>query len=232
MESSAEVVISPAFALGVLPLPSRCPRHRWNALQVAIGPFFFSPASEMIGRAPMLKIGCTLFLVLNLACAFTRTHFQFGALRFCSGIFAGAPVGLSQVILAELWGTKRGRPLCLISLATVIGPCMGTMIGNGPEATAIVSIFNHWNIPLIFLCLILRSIDQVVWLWRKWRGKTPFGSPVPLDFSRCSWRRLLFQRVSTVLMKTLNRTLFQKGFWSHLFSVDSILKLSAKADWA
>ncbi|KAG0147504.1 hypothetical protein CROQUDRAFT_698735 [Cronartium quercuum f. sp. fusiforme G11] len=98
-------------------------------LGVAIGPFFFSPASEVHGRVPIFRIGCTFFLIFNLACAFSRTHIQFGALRFCSGFFAGAPLGLCHVVLENLWGKKRGRALCLISLATVIGPCTGTMIG-------------------------------------------------------------------------------------------------------
>lgn len=63
-------------------------------------------------------------------CGFTRTHLQLGVLRFWAGIAASAPLGLSQVVIAEMWGTQRGRPLCLLSLAGIIGPCIGSIIGE------------------------------------------------------------------------------------------------------
>ncbi|EGF98932.1 uncharacterized protein MELLADRAFT_94985 [Melampsora larici-populina 98AG31] len=94
-----------------------------------LGAFFFAPASEVYGRAPMIRLGCGLFLVFNFACGFARTHCQLASMRLFCGIFAGAPTGLSQVVLAEIWGKKRGRPLSLCSLAPTIGPCIGTMIG-------------------------------------------------------------------------------------------------------
>ncbi|KAG0147956.1 hypothetical protein CROQUDRAFT_42184, partial [Cronartium quercuum f. sp. fusiforme G11] len=94
-----------------------------------LGPFIFSPASEVFGRAPMFRIGATLFLVFNLACGFSRTHYQLGLFRFIAGFFAGAPLSLSFSVLAEMWGDRRGKPLCLNILATLVGPCTGAAIG-------------------------------------------------------------------------------------------------------
>ncbi|KAH9814047.1 major facilitator superfamily domain-containing protein [Melampsora americana] len=93
------------------------------------GAFFFAPPSEIYGRAPMMRLGCGFFVVFNFGCGFARTHCQLAFMRLFCGIFAGAPMGLSQVILAEIWGKQRGRPLCLCSLAATVGPCIGTILG-------------------------------------------------------------------------------------------------------
>ncbi|KAG0147957.1 hypothetical protein CROQUDRAFT_696135, partial [Cronartium quercuum f. sp. fusiforme G11] len=94
-----------------------------------LGPFLFSPTSEVYGRSLIFRIGCTLFLLFNLACGFSRTHLHLGVFRLCAGFFAGGPLGISQAVLAEMWGDERGRPMGLNSLAAVAGPCMGTAIG-------------------------------------------------------------------------------------------------------
>ncbi|CAH7690886.1 major facilitator superfamily domain-containing protein, partial [Phakopsora pachyrhizi] len=89
------------------------------------------PFSKLVGRFLALRISYGAFIIINAACGFTHTQKQMMILRTFAGIFLAAPVSLGPIILGELWGAKyRGRPLALNSLAIVVGPAIGRVLGQ------------------------------------------------------------------------------------------------------
>jgi MFS family permease len=50
-------------------------------LASAVGPLVISPLSEVFGRRPTVHVTCGVFLVFNLACAFSKNGAQLLAFR-------------------------------------------------------------------------------------------------------------------------------------------------------
>lgn len=84
-----------------------------NARDVAVGPLFLGPLSEVYGRTVIIQASNIFFLgrlallfagtisnyidlVWNLACGFARNKSEFIAFRFLSGVGGSAPLAVSS----------------------------------------------------------------------------------------------------------------------------------------
>lgn len=63
-------------------------------LGFAFGPLFISPVSEILGRTRVLQSFNLGYLIFNTACGASRTTSQVLILRFLSGLFGSASVGV------------------------------------------------------------------------------------------------------------------------------------------
>lgn len=72
-------------------------------LGFAFGPLIASPLSETYGRVRVVQSWNFLYIVFNTACGTSNTTAAIIILRFLSGVFASATLGVSQTIslLAE-----------------------------------------------------------------------------------------------------------------------------------
>lgn len=68
-------------------------------LGFAFGPLFISPLSEIFGRTRVLQIFNMGYLAFNTACGASQTGPQILILRFLSGIFGSASVGVSVLLV-------------------------------------------------------------------------------------------------------------------------------------
>ena len=64
-------------------------------LGYGIGPLFISPLSEIFGRTRVLQLFNGIAIAMNTGCGFSQTKYQIIILRFLSGLFASASVGVS-----------------------------------------------------------------------------------------------------------------------------------------
>jgi len=71
-------------------------------LGFGIGPLFTSPLSEIFGRTRVLQLFNAMYLVFNTGCGFARTKDQLIVLRFLSGLFGSASVGVSEPLIVSI----------------------------------------------------------------------------------------------------------------------------------
>lgn len=64
-------------------------------LGFAIGPLFFAPLSEMLGRNPILRFAFGLFVISNIGCALAPNIETLLFFRFLGGVL-GAPTGMKS----------------------------------------------------------------------------------------------------------------------------------------
>lgn len=100
-------------------------------LAYAVGYFLWAPLSEVYGRKPVLQAANIWFCVWNLACGFSTNEATITVGRFFSGCGAASSLALGTGTMGEIWRpAQRGRSLAILSIITMLGPCIGPILGG------------------------------------------------------------------------------------------------------
>lgn len=103
-----------------------------------LGPLFFGPLSEYIGRRPVL-IGTLLgYVVFMLACSGAPNYSALLVFRLLCGINAAAPTAVITGLYADIFDnpSHRGTAMALYMTITTMGPVLGPIIsGFSSEAS-------------------------------------------------------------------------------------------------
>jgi len=75
-------------------------------LGFAFGPLVASPLSETYGRVKIIRSWNLFYLIFNAVCGAIRTKEALLVLRFISGLFASATLGVSCINLANIHQTS------------------------------------------------------------------------------------------------------------------------------
>ncbi|KAH6657917.1 polyamine transporter 3 [Truncatella angustata] len=100
-------------------------------LGFAIGPLIASPLSETFGRVRIVQSWNLLYLVFNAGCGASRTKEAVIVLRFISGIFASATLGIGGGTIGDMFRPKeRGKGVAIYSWCSVLAPLFGVILGG------------------------------------------------------------------------------------------------------
>nr|CDI55510.1 related to MFS multidrug transporter [Melanopsichium pennsylvanicum 4] len=100
-------------------------------LAYAIGPLVLAPLTEMFGRRVVLQTTNVMFIAFNLGCGASQNAAQMTVLRFFAGLGGSAPQAVGGGTIADLFEPgERGSAMGLYSLAPLLGPAIGPMIGG------------------------------------------------------------------------------------------------------
>lgn len=116
-------------------------------LAYAAGYFFWAPLSEVYGRKRILEIANIWFFIWNLVCGFAQNEATITVARLFSGAGAAASMAVSLQkahariytdnhelgtgSMGEIWQPRqRGRSLAILSTITLLGPCIGPILGG------------------------------------------------------------------------------------------------------
>ncbi|TFK23326.1 MFS general substrate transporter [Coprinopsis marcescibilis] len=100
-------------------------------LGYCIGPLFWGPGSELMGRRPVFLIAMFSYTVLILGQSLAPNVETLLVTRFLSGFFACAPVNNSGGVIADIWGAEtRGLAVSLIAASVFLGPVLGPIISG------------------------------------------------------------------------------------------------------
>ncbi|KAJ8514115.1 hypothetical protein ONZ45_g8269 [Pleurotus djamor] len=96
-----------------------------------VGPLFFAPLSEVVGRTPMYCVSFFLYFIFTLPGALAKNAATLVITRQIAGIAASAPMCNVGGSVADVWSIEeRGIPMAVFSLTIFMGPCIGPMIGG------------------------------------------------------------------------------------------------------
>ncbi|TKY88531.1 hypothetical protein EX895_002519 [Sporisorium graminicola] len=100
-------------------------------LAYAFGPLVLAPLTEMFGRRVVLQTTNLMFIAFNLGCGASRSSAQLTVLRFFAGLGGSAPQAVGGGTIADLFEpADRGSAMGLYSLAPLLGPAIGPIIGG------------------------------------------------------------------------------------------------------
>ncbi|KAK9347973.1 major facilitator superfamily domain-containing protein [Lipomyces starkeyi] len=97
-----------------------------------IGPLFWAPMSEHVGRKYILLSSFTLYFIFSIACALAPSIGSLIAFRFLQGLSATCPIAVSGGVFADIYSDpiKRGRAVALFCGSTIMGSLSGPFIAG------------------------------------------------------------------------------------------------------
>ncbi|GJE87102.1 MFS general substrate transporter [Phanerochaete sordida] len=96
-----------------------------------LGPLFWSPLSEIIGRQPVWIVPSVIYVVFIIPCAVAKNIQTLLICRFMCGFFASAPLTLAGGTISDIWDNEeRGFAIALFAAAPYGGPVLGPIVGG------------------------------------------------------------------------------------------------------
>ncbi|EKM53821.1 uncharacterized protein PHACADRAFT_211461 [Phanerochaete carnosa HHB-10118-sp] len=96
-----------------------------------IGPLFWSPLSELLGRRLLWVIPSLIYVIFIIPCAVAKNIQTLLICRFFCGIFASAPLTLAGGTISDVWDNEeRGFAIALFAAAPYGGPVLGPIVGG------------------------------------------------------------------------------------------------------
>lgn len=98
---------------------------------MAIGQFFYGPASDRLGRKPPILLGTAIFVAASAACAMAGTAEQLILARFAQALGACAGGVVSRAVVRDRFGhTETARMLSLMMLIMGLAPILAPLLGG------------------------------------------------------------------------------------------------------
>jgi DHA1 family bicyclomycin/chloramphenicol resistance-like MFS transporter len=127
-------------------------------LGMAIGPWFFGPASDRYGRKAPMSIGLVIYVLAACATLFAPTFGAFIALRVVWGIGASAPAALAMAMVRDLYdGDAMARVMSMVMAAFMLVPAAAPSVGTG-----IIAV-----VPWQSLLVIQAAFGAVLLVWTR-----------------------------------------------------------------
>ncbi|GJC81560.1 efflux pump vrtL [Colletotrichum liriopes] len=145
-------------------------------LGFAFGPLLASPLSETYGRMRVIQSWNLLYTIFNAVCGTSQSREAIIALRFVSGFFASATLGIGGGTISDLFrSNERGKGIAIYSWCSVAGPLFGVILGGFVAkyttwrwaffATSILSVF----IQLAGVYLLEETYPSLLLRKKKWK---------------------------------------------------------------
>ncbi|CEJ93268.1 Putative Polyamine transporter 3 [[Torrubiella] hemipterigena] len=136
MSPLSSTIVAPALSLISHDLAIDVPAEQTMLVSIfmlgfAFGPLIASPMSEIYGRTRVVQSWNLIYLVFNTACGAASSKTMLLILRFLSGLFGSATLGIGGGTLSDLFtADERGKAVAIYSVAPLLGPVIGPIMGG------------------------------------------------------------------------------------------------------
>jgi len=98
---------------------------------MAIGQFIYGPASDRLGRRPMILVGIGIFVLASAACALAASAQLLIAARFVQALGACSGAVVARAVVRDRFDhTETARMLSLMMLITGLAPILAPLAGG------------------------------------------------------------------------------------------------------
>jgi DHA1 family bicyclomycin/chloramphenicol resistance-like MFS transporter len=127
-------------------------------LGLGLGPLFFGPISDSLGRKPIVYIGFGIFIIASFICV-SATSLEMMVLgRILQGIGLSAPRTISIAMVRDTFsGDYMARIMSFITVVFILVPVVAPTLGK--------FVLDHYNWQGIFYIQLLFSILVSFWFW-------------------------------------------------------------------
>ncbi len=129
-------------------------------LGLGLGPLFFGPISDSLGRKPIVFMGFGLFIIASLICVFSESLEMMIFGRILQGIGLSAPRTISIAMVRDSYnGDYMARVMSFITVVFIFVPIIAPALGK--------LVLDHYNWQAIFYIQLIFSILVSFWFWKR-----------------------------------------------------------------
>jgi len=127
-------------------------------LGLGLGPLFFGPISDSLGRKPIVYMGFGLFIIASLICVYSESLEMMVFGRILQGIGLSAPRTISIAMVRDTYsGDYMARIMSFITVVFILVPIVAPAMGK--------FVLDHYNWQAIFYIQLLFSVFVSGWFW-------------------------------------------------------------------
>jgi len=129
-------------------------------LGLGIGPLFFGPISDAMGRKPVVYIGFAIFLGASFLCVFAQSLEMMIIGRILQGVGLSAPRTIAIAIIRDMYnGDYMARIMSFVTVVFLLIPIVAPAMGK--------LILDHYNWQGIFYVQVVTSLFVAFWFWKR-----------------------------------------------------------------
>jgi DHA1 family bicyclomycin/chloramphenicol resistance-like MFS transporter len=113
---------------------------------MAVGQFFYGPASDRLGRKPPILLGTVIYIAASIACALAVSPAMLIGGRFVQALGACAGGVVARAVVRDRFGhTETARMLSLLMLIMGLAPILAPLLGGA------LLTFGGWRLNFWFM---------------------------------------------------------------------------------
>jgi DHA1 family bicyclomycin/chloramphenicol resistance-like MFS transporter len=129
-------------------------------LGLGIGPLFFGPVSDSLGRKPVVYMGFGLFIFASLLCVYSQSLELMITGRILQGISLSAPRTISIAMIRDKYsGDYMARVMSFVTVVFILVPIIAPAMGKW--------ILDFYGWEAIFHVQVVFGILVSIWFWRR-----------------------------------------------------------------
>lgn len=129
-------------------------------LGLGMGPLFFGPVSDSLGRKPIVFMGFGVFIIASLICIFSESLEWMVVGRILQGIGLSAPRTIAIAMVRDSYkGDFMARIMSFITVVFILVPIIAPAMGK--------FVLDHYNWQAIFYIQLIFSVLVSFWFWKR-----------------------------------------------------------------
>ena len=129
-------------------------------LGLGIGPLFFGPISDSVGRKPPVYVGFAIFIFASLICIQTESYEVMVVGRILQGIGLSAPRTICISMVRDVYsGNYMARILSFITVVFILVPVIAPALGK--------FTMDAFNWQAIFYIQLFIALLISIWFWKR-----------------------------------------------------------------
>ncbi|MEM7187563.1 MAG: multidrug effflux MFS transporter, partial [Bacteroidota bacterium] len=129
-------------------------------LGLGIGPLFFGPLSDALGRKPVVYLGFVIAVIASFICVYAQSLEVMIAGRILQGIGLSAPRTIAIAIIRDRYsGDYMARIMSFVTVVFLLIPIIAPALGK--------QVLDHYDWQSIFHVQVIISVLVSLWFWRR-----------------------------------------------------------------
>ena len=146
-------------------------------LGLGIGPLFFGPLSDSIGRKPVVYMGFALFILASFICVYAESLEWMVAGRIIQGIGLSSPRTIAIAIIRDKYsGDKMASIMSFVTVVFLLVPIIAPALGKW--------ILDYYNWQGIFYIQVVISLLVCLWFWRRQEETLVEANKISFSYAR------------------------------------------------